>query len=114
MHEVSIILNVLEIAEKRCKEEGFERIDLIKLRIGTASGVFPDALLFAFEVSRNDTLAREASLVIEEVSLCGLCNSCGKEFEVRDKYVLSCLLCGSDDFSIIAGRELDIVELEVS
>jgi len=114
MHEVSIILNVLEIAEEHCKKEGFERIDSIKLRIGTASGILPDALRFAFDVSKRETLAREASLEIEEVPLTGLCNTCGDEFRVHEKYIFSCSSCGSDDFTITAGRELDIVELEVS
>jgi hydrogenase nickel incorporation protein HypA/HybF len=114
MHEVSIILNVLEIARQYCEKDGFSRIDLIKVRIGRASGVLSDALQFAFEVSKMDTPAAGASLVIEEIPVSALCNHCGRQFSKDEKYIFSCSLCGSDDFKILSGRELDIVELEVS
>jgi len=114
MHEVSIILNVLEIAEDHCKEKGYKRIDLIRLRIGKASGVLLDALLFAFEATKKETIAHNASLVIDEVPVSGLCRECGAEFHTNEKYILCCTECGSVDFTLTGGRELDIVELEVS
>lgn len=114
MHEVSIILNVLEIAEDHCRKDGFSKIDRIQLRIGRASGVLPDALQFAFEVSKRDTAAEGAALIIEEVPVGAVCARCGRNFTVEEKYVFSCTLCGSPDFTITQGRELDIIELEVS
>lgn len=114
MHEVSIILNVLDIAEDHCRKEGYKRIDSIKLRIGKASGVLSDALHFAFEATKQETLAHNASLVIDEVPASGECRVCGVEFHTDEKYILCCPECGSVDFTLTGGRELDVVELEVS
>jgi len=114
MHEASIILSVLEIALEKMGKEGYRKIDSITLRIGKASGVMLDALHFAFEAARDGTPAAEASLEIIEVPVGGACNDCKGEFSVEEKFVFSCPLCGSEKFRITSGRELDIVELEVS
>ena len=114
MHEASIILNVLEIAEQHCAREGYSKIDSITLNIGKASGVLPDALSFAFQVARTDTPASDAELSIIEIPVGGTCHGCKENFTVEDKYVLSCPICGSMNFRVNSGRELDIVELEVS
>ncbi len=114
MHEASIILNVLDIARQNCEKEGYSRIDSVSLRIGRAAGVMPDALYFAFEAFKGDTLASEATLKIEEVPVGGTCKKCGGDFTAEEKYLFSCPLCGSENIEIKSGRELDIVELEVS
>jgi len=114
MHEVSIILSVLDTARDYCRNHGYSRIDAIRLRIGRASGVLPDALQFAFEISRGGTMASEANLLIDEVPVSAMCHACGCEFTVEEKFVFSCAECGSVDFSVTKGREMDIVELEVS
>lgn len=114
MHEASIILNVLDIAEQHCSKNGFEKIDSIKLKIGKASGVMLDALYFAFKAARIDTPASGAVLDIMEIPVGGHCNACKKGFSVEERYVFACPLCGSGDFVVTNGRELDIVELEVS
>ncbi len=115
MHEASIILNVLDIAFENCKKEGYEKIDSVTLKIGKASGVMPDALYFAFESAKHDTPASDASLEIIEIPVGGQCGKCCSDFTVEEKFVFNCPLCGSSDsFKITSGRELDIVELEVS
>jgi hydrogenase nickel incorporation protein HypA/HybF len=114
MHEASIAQGLLEIAARNCKEAGYGKIESIKVRIGNASGVEPDALRFAFECMRAGTPAAQAFLEIEMKRLAGSCDNCFAEFEAEGAYVLSCPQCGSGAFHITSGHEMDIIEIEVS
>lgn len=113
MHEASIAMNVIEIAEKHCLEAGYSNIKSIELRIGKASGVLPGALVMAFDIVKLDTRAASASLVIEGVPLGGRCRSCNTDFTTEDQFILACPNCLSKDFTLERGRELDIKEIEV-
>jgi hydrogenase nickel incorporation protein HypA/HybF len=114
MHEVSIALNLIGIATDQCIKSGYNRIESINLKIGRASGIMPDALNFAFEAIKNDSIAAGAVLNIEEIPLTGHCDSCDNVFTAEEEYVLSCPACGGTSFKITAGRELDIIDMEVS
>ena len=61
MHEASIALSVLEIAVDKCRKAGYNRIELIRLKIGRASGIMPDALL-ALMQSRQIPLRQKQAL----------------------------------------------------
>ena len=114
MHEVSIALSLLEIIEERCRQEGCQSVESVKVRVGKASGILPESLTFAFEVVKKDTVAREAKLIIDLVPLGGLCAKCGNQFFTEEAYILECPHCSSTSFKIIQGRELELVELEVN
>ena len=114
MHEASIVLSLLDTLTSRCKEEGYNSIESVRIKIGMASGIMPEAIVFAFEAAKQDTIARDAELLIETVPVGGSCSDCRNDFEVSEAYVLNCPLCGSDSFKIRKGYELDIVEMEVN
>lgn len=114
MHEATIALSVLDIITTKCKEDGYSRINSVIVRIGRASGVLPEALSFAFDVAKIETIARDAELIIETVPLGGHCYDCGKSFEVDAFYVLNCPECLSSSFKIEKGFEMDIIEMDVS
>jgi len=114
MHEASIVLSLLEMLSDKCRQEGYRSIESVRLKIGMASGIMPEAIVFAFEAAKHDTIARQAELFIDIVPVGGFCSTCGKDFEVDETYVLSCPLCSSLAFKINKGYELDIVEMEVN
>ena len=115
MHEASIALSILDIVQSKCREEGGHSVDSIRVRIGKAAGVLPDSLIFAFDAAKDNTVAKNAQLIVEAVPVGGVCNECKKEFTVADvQYVFACPLCGSKSFEITSGREMDIVDMEIS
>jgi hydrogenase nickel incorporation protein HypA/HybF len=115
MHEVSIALSLLDIVSGECRKGGYIKVESIRLKIGRASGVMPDALVFAFDVVKGDSAASSsATLSIEEIPVGGHCKECNKTFTVEEEYVINCPLCGGSSFQITDGRELDIVDMEVS
>jgi hydrogenase nickel incorporation protein HypA/HybF len=113
MHEASIALSILDIIAERCNAEGYSVVESVRLRIGRAAGIMPEALVFSFDVAKLDTPARDAELLIDIVPLGGFCIECGGNFEVEDSYVLNCPLCGSTGFKIERGYEMEIIEMEV-
>ena len=114
MHEASIALGILDIIVKKCQAEGYRSIESVRVRIGRAAGIMPEALLFTFDVAKSDTPAQGAKLIVDLVPLGGFCNGCKRDFEVDTTYVLSCPRCGSSTFQIQKGYEMDIVDMEVA
>ncbi len=114
MHELSIAQHIIEIISDACHKGGYSRIESVNLRIGRASGILPDALLFAFDAIKTDSIASNAVLHIEEVPVSGRCSECMSEFVVHEDYILFCPHCGGSSFGMIAGREMDIIDMEVS
>src|SRR5512139_3833550 len=100
MHEVSIADSLLTLAVKECRDKGFNAIQHIKVRIGKASGVMPEALLFAFEAMKRETIAEEAALIIEEVPVSGHCRICHADFTVEESFVLCCPHCEGLSFTV--------------
>lgn len=113
MHEASIALSILDIASERCSAEGYSVIESVRVRIGRAAGIMPEALAFTFDAAKEDTPARDSKLTIDIVPVGGFCRDCEREFEVEDAYVLNCPLCGSTAFKIEKGYEMEIVEIDV-
>ena len=113
MHEIGIAQDILEQILNRAKKENARSIHKIKLRIGTLSGVVEEALRFALEVAVKDTIARDAEIRLEKVQARCHCSICDKTFEPVD-IIFLCPDCGTLSSKILKGRELEIVELEIT
>ena len=113
MHEVSIMQSTLDLAERQARQSGAQAIHSMRLRVGRLSGVVVEALRFAFDALREDTMADGATLEIEEVQPACWCSTCKAEFEVSD-YVYLCPRCNQPSGDLRRGREMNLVSLEIS
>jgi len=114
MHEVSLALSVLDIVVNKCQGEGYQAIDSVRVKLGRATNILPEAFAFAFDVVKQDTIAQKAKFILDLVPLGGVCNQCGKDFELEVNYILECPLCSSPSFKIHKGYEMEVVEMEVN
>ena len=113
MHEMSIVANILEIAEQQAVEAGAHLINRIEIEVGELAGVEIHALEFCFETARSmSTLTRGAALVIHPVAGTGRCETCLREFPV-DFFVALCPDCGQGGVTILQGRELKVRSINV-
>ena len=112
MHEVSIMTEALRMAEDAAQTAGAGRVLKLRLRVGSLSGVVPDALRFAFDVVRENTLAANATLEIEAVPAACWCAACQAEFECAD-FFNECPRCHQPGGDLRRGRELEIAAVEV-
>ena len=112
MHEVAIMTEALRMAEDAAKSAGAGRVLKLRLRVGSLSGVVPDALRFAFDVVNHETLAAGATLEIEPVPAACWCATCQAEFDCAD-FFNECPRCHNFSGELRRGRELEIAAVEL-
>ena len=112
MHELSIALSLLDLAEEQSIRLG-GRIAAIHLRLGPLSGVVRSALTSAYELAREGTSLSDADLIVEEVPIVTYCPSCMSEVQPRSVQELCCPACDLPTPEVRGGRELEVVALEV-
>ena len=113
MHEVSIMEEAVRMAVDAAKSAGASRVLALRLRVGTLSGVVPEALRFAFDVVCRDTMAEGASLEMESVPAACWCAACQAEFECAD-FFSECPRCHNLSGELRRGRELEIASVEIN
>jgi hydrogenase nickel incorporation protein HypA/HybF len=112
MHELSIMESALTTVLDRAKEAGATRVHSVRLRIGTLSGVVPEALAFAFEGLTPGTLAEGAQLIIDPVPARFWCSGCKTEFQSDDMFA-ECPECQQPSGDLRAGREMELASMEI-
>lgn len=113
MHELSIALGIVDIAEKETKKANAKQVDSIELVIGTLSGVEPEALEFVWQVAIQDTVLAKATKHIEYIQAKAKCLECETVFTVENIYD-ACPKCNSYFKDVFQGKELKVKALEVS
>ena len=112
MHELSIVMNIIEIAEENAKKEDVSMITEIELEIGTQSGIVLDALEFAMESATKGTMLENAKVVVHEIPAKARCSSCAHEFNLPELYT-PCPKCSNPFSDIFQGKELRVKSLKV-
>lgn len=113
MHEVGIMEQTLAIALENAQRQNAKKIHRLKMRIGTISGVVPEALSFAFDVVTQGTIAENATLTIETVPVTCYCPNCQLNFE-PEELIYQCPQCHQISRQILTGKEIELTSLEVS
>ena len=111
MHEASIAQSMLELIQDQCG--GVQPLTRVKVRLGTMSGVCPDALDFAFpEISEAMGFGRPV-LTITVVPAIATCKACSTKYDMKDAFTL-CPECNAMDRHLAGGDDcfLESVELE--
>lgn len=113
MHELSIAHNVLEIVQQHVPQRDARTVRTIRMKVGELSGVVVESLAFCFGAITTGTPLEGARLEIQQIPLQSECRSCAKLFRIEENN-FRCPSCGSDDLSIVAGRELQVTEIELN
>jgi hydrogenase nickel incorporation protein HypA/HybF len=114
MHELSIAMSILEVAEEEAERRGGVRVEAIHLKIGPLSGVVNDSLVSAFQLAAEQTEFEHSRLVIEEVPIAVLCSKCESERPVNSVQDFRCVECGTPASVVVRGRELLLAALELA
>lgn len=113
MHELSIAMNILGIAEEESKRRGGVRVVAVHLKLGELSGVVKEALLSAFEIAREGSSLPDSKLIVEDVPIDVFCPRCDRETRAASPQLLQCVECGTPTGNVIRGRELEVAALEI-
>ena len=112
MHELSLCENIIETVIDQTRQRGFSRVRRVWLEIGALANVELDALRFAFEIARQDTVAATAELDIITLPGRAWCLDCAETVTVN-QYFDPCPRCGGYQWRLTGGNEMRIKELEV-
>ncbi|GIV16507.1 MAG: putative hydrogenase nickel incorporation protein HypA [Armatimonadota bacterium] len=110
MHEFSIADAIVRATQEVVQANGGGKVERIHLRLGELRQVVPDALLFAFDILKQDTPLSEASLEWEMVPAQVRCKTCSTEYHPQDVF-WECPSCQAIGAEVAAGEELEIVAI---
>jgi hydrogenase nickel incorporation protein HypA/HybF len=113
MHELSIAMSIVELAQEESDRRGGVQIVAVHLRLGLLSGVVKDALLSSYEIACEGTPLAGSQLVVEEVPVLVFCSLCDARRPVHSTQSFCCSQCGTPTGDVVQGKELLVVGLEV-
>jgi hydrogenase nickel incorporation protein HypA/HybF len=67
MHELSLAMSLIELAESETVRSGNSRILSVNVRVGSSSGVDPDAFVFMLELAKKNTILENAAINLDIV-----------------------------------------------
>lgn len=112
MHELSIALGIVKIAEEETKKAKAIRVELIELEIGTLAGVELDSLNYVWDSAVKETVLESAVKEIKVIKAKAKCLDCDILFDIEHIYDI-CPNCKSHIKAIIMGKELRVKSLIV-
>jgi hydrogenase nickel incorporation protein HypA/HybF len=112
MHELSIVLSIVDIAEQEVKKNDAQEVVEIELEIGKMSGIESYALDFAWDQAIINTVLEKAERKTQYIEARAKCQDCGKEFNIENIYD-ECPSCKSYMKELKSGKELRVKSLTV-
>ena len=112
MHELSIALGIVKIAEDETAKAKAKKVTKIELEIGVLAGIEIDSLNFVWESAVRSTVLENAKKEILVIKGKGKCIDCNTEFNMKNVYDV-CPKCKSNFKGIIQGKELRVKAIEV-
>ncbi len=113
MHELSIALGIVKIAEVERQKANALKVDRIELEIGALSGVELESLDFVWPMAVKDTTLENAIYEVDYVAGKARCLECGQAYSIENLFDM-CPLCKGYFKDVISGKELRVKALEVS
>ena len=113
MHELSIAMSIVEVAEEEAERQGGLRVDAVHLRLGPLSGVLKESLLSCYGLACENTPLEGSRLVIEEVPVVVYCPNCDQHRHVPSVQWFYCPECKTPTPDVVQGKELEVVALEM-
>ena len=113
MHELSIALSIVELAQEEATRRGGVRVDAVHLRLGPLAGVVKEALLGSYELAAAGTPMAGSRLVIEDVPIVVYCPRCQAQRSLGSMQNFCCPECGTPTGEVVQGKELEVFALEI-
>jgi len=113
MHELGIVMQVIDQVEKIAEENKVSQVMKLNLEVGEVSSIVPSLFTDCFEWAKKKTkYMQEAQLemiILEGISYCQDC----KETYKTTEYAKKCPHCGSYRTYLVTGSEINIKDIEV-
>jgi hydrogenase nickel incorporation protein HypA/HybF len=112
MHELSIAMSIVEMAEEEAERRGV-RISAVHLTLGLLSGVVKDALLSSYEIACDGTPLAGSQLLVTEIPVEVFCPACQAARKITSMQWFCCPDCGTPTGEVLHGKEMEVTALEI-
>ncbi len=112
MHELSIAMSIIQIAEDEAKAVNSKKIVSLNLHVGTMAGIEFFALDTALELAVKGTLLEKSKITVTKIQAIGKCTDCDNEFPINS-VIDECPACNCLFINILSGKELKIKSIVV-
>lgn len=112
MHELSIAMSIVELAEEEAERRGVQ-VTAVHLRLGALSGVVKEALLGSYEMACEESPLKGSKLIIEDAPVLISCPRCKAQRPISSIQLFCCVECGSPASEIVQGKEIEVFALEI-
>ena len=113
MHELSIAISIIELAEEEAERRGDVQVIAVHLKLGLLSGVAKEALLSSYGLACQGTALEGSKLIIEDIPLIVYCPKCDARRPASPVQGFSCPECGTPTPEILQGKELEVAAMEI-
>lgn len=110
MHEFSLAMEVVQLAEKEAVKNNAQVIKEIEIEVGYLSGVEADAFKSALELLQKDSMLSDAKIHMLQTPGKAYCGSCQTEFEMKQR-TDSCPQCTIFPSKITGGEEFRVLSI---
>lgn len=113
MHELGIVVRVIEQVEKVALENNVQKVTKLSLEVGEVSSIVPELFRDCFEWSKKKTkFLQEAELDLIVLEAISYCEDCKQTYKTT-QYAKQCPHCGSNNTYLVTGNEITIKDIEV-
>jgi hydrogenase nickel incorporation protein HypA/HybF len=110
LHELGVVIEVVQSVENFAKENGLSKIDTLVLQIGELSSMIPQYVEACYPAAADGTLLQDTKLKIEILPGNALCQKCTQVFNLIENHG-KCPTCGSNEWELLCGQEFIIKEV---
>ena len=111
MHELGIVMNVLEQVDAVAAENKAEKVLRVTMEVGEVSTVVPELFIDAFNWAKKKTsFLQEAELEMIIIEGRTYCQSCGETYKTT-AYGKKCPHCGSYETYLLTGDQVIIKDI---
>jgi hydrogenase nickel incorporation protein HypA/HybF len=111
MHELSIAMSIVEMAEEEAQSRNVQ-VEAVYLKLGGLSGVVKEALLSCYEMACEGTSLQGSRLIIDEVPIVIFCAKCNAQHPLSSAQLFCCPECGTPSGDVVQGKEIEVVALQ--
>lgn len=109
---MSLLEGIIDLVEEEHRKQSFDRVRMIRIKVGVLATAMPDALRFCFDIIARGTIAEGARLEIDNVAGAAWCDACCHSVVLTERYE-PCPQCGGAHLRLTAGDELQLTDIEV-
>ena len=113
MHELSIVMSIVESVTETLGSYPGARVEEVRLRVGVLSAVVVDSLEFCWGLATDGTPLAGSRLAVKVLPVIVHCAHCDKDVELDGVQSFRCPQCDAPCGDLRQGRELEIEAIEI-